>query len=102
MIYYCLHIDILVLFHNGEKYQKYSLDQKEKLVKLCIKYEEEHDKREEIEKYSNTKRKFVKSSTITTVFLSKAAREFYPPLTNKPAETTEFQKAIQLVRKCYN
>ena len=56
------------------KYQKYSLDQKEKLVKLCIKYEEEHDKREEIEKYSNTKRKFVKSSTITTVFLSKTAR----------------------------
>lgn len=99
VIYYCLHHDILVLFRN-EKYQQYSLDKKEKLAKLCIKYEKEHKKRKEIEKYSKRKRKYVKSSTIPTRFLSKAVREFYSSFTNKPAE---FKKANQLPRRCcYN
>ena len=45
-------------------------------------------------------RKFVKSNTITMGFSSKVVREFYPSLTNKPAEDTEFKKAIQ-VDHCY-
>ena len=68
-----------------EKYQQYSLDEKEKLAKLCIKYEKEHKKCKEIEKYSKRKRKYVKTS-------------IYSSFTNKPAE---FKKANQLPRRCY-
>ena len=61
------------------KYQKYSLADKEKLGKLCQKYKEEFDSRQQHEKYNNNKkRKFIQARTNATGFLSKAVREFYP------------------------
>ena len=35
-----------------KKKKKYSLAEKEKLAKLCIKYKEEYDNQEKVEKYS--------------------------------------------------
>ena len=47
-----------------KKNKKYYLAKKEKLAKLCIKYKEEYDNQEKVEKYSaKKKRKFVNSST---------------------------------------
>ena len=83
------------------KNKKYSISEKEELAKLCIKYKEEYDKQEKIEKYNAKKRKFVNSSSNTAGYLSKAVRELYPPLRNKPSESNEFNKAIQVARRCY-
>ena len=44
------------------------------------------------------KRKFAHSSTNTTGFISKAVREIYPSLRNKPAESSELKKAVQVGR----
>ena len=82
------------------KNKKYSISEKEELAKLCIKYKEEYDK-QKIEKYNAKKRKFVNSSSNTAGYLSKAVRELYPSLRNKPSESNEFKKAIQVARRCY-
>ena len=76
--------------------QKYSLDEKENLAKLCIKCKEEHDKREENEKYSNGKR------NLSNPALSRRVSYQKLPLTNKRAEDNECysisKKVLQL--KC--
>ena len=61
-----------------KKNKKYSLAKKEELAKLCIKYKEEYDNQEKVEKYSGKRRKFVNSRTNTKGFISKAVREIYP------------------------
>ena len=63
--------------------KKYSLVEKEKLAENYIKYKEEYDNQEKVEKYKEKKkRKFAHSSTNTTGFISKAVREIYPSLRN--------------------
>ena len=84
-----------------KKNKKYSLAEKEKLAKLCIKCKEKYDNQEKVEKYSGNKRDFVISSTNTTGFISNAVREIHPSLRNKPAENSEFKKAIQVARRYY-
>ena len=83
-----------------KKNQKYTLAETEKLAKRCIKYKKECDNQEKFEKYSG-KKKFVNSSTNTTGFISEAVRKIYPSLRNKPAENSEFKKAMQGARRCY-
>jgi len=53
------------------KKRKYSIDEKEKLAKLCMKYKEEYDNHERVEKYDSKKKKFTKS-TMSSGYLSKA------------------------------
>ena len=83
------------------KNKKYSISEKEELAKLCIKYKEGYDKQEKIEIYNAKKRKFVNSSSNTAGYLSKVVRELYPSLRNKPSESNEFKKAIQVARRYY-
>ena len=52
-------------------------------------------------KKNTKKRKFVNSSSNTAGYLSKVVRELYPSLKNKPSESNEFKKAIQVARRCY-
>ena len=80
------------------KNKKYSVSEKEELAKLCI---TKSDKQEKIEKHNAKKRKFVNSSSSTAGYFSKAVRELYPSLRNKPSESNEFKKAIQVARRCY-
>ena len=47
------------------------------------------------------KEKVVNSSTNAMGFISRAVREIYPSIRNKPAENNEFKKAIQVARRCY-
>ena len=56
--------------------------------------------KKKIKKYNAKKRKFVNSSSVTAGYLSKAVRELYPSLRNKPSESNEFKKAIQVARRC--
>ena len=84
-----------------KKNKKYSLTEKEKLTKLCMKYKEEYDNQKKVEKYSGKKRKFVSSSTNITGFISKAEREIHPSLRNKPTKHSERKKAIQVARRCW-
>ena len=83
------------------KNKKYSISEKEELAKLCIKYKEEYNKKEKIEKYNAKKRKFVNSSSNTAGYFSKTVRQLYPSLRNKPSESNEFKKAIKAARRCY-
>ena len=39
------------------KNKEYSIDEKEKLAKLCLKYEEEYDNHDTVKKYNSKKRK---------------------------------------------
>ena len=55
--------------------KKYSISEKEEVAKLYIKYKEEYDKQEKIEKYNAKKRKLVNSSSNTAGYLSKTVRE---------------------------
>ena len=48
-------------------------------------------------KHSGEKRKFVNSITNTAGFISKAVREIYPSLTNKPAENSEFREGTRFI-----
>ena len=82
------------------KNKKYSIDEKEKLAKLCLKYKEEYDNHDTVKKYNSKKRKFT-SSTLATGFLSKAVRETYPSLSRKSSESPEFKKALQVARRSY-
>ena len=84
------------------KNKKYSISEKEELAKLYIKYKEEYDKQEKIEKYNAKKRKFVNSSSNTAGYLSKAVRELHPSLRNKPSESNEFnvRKVFIFVTYC--
>ena len=89
------------LIVTKNKNKKYSISEKKELAKLCIKLKEEYDKPEKNEKNNAKKRKFVNSSSNTASYLSKAVRELYALLRNKPSESNEFKKAIQVVRRCY-
>ena len=82
------------------KSKKYSIDEKEKLAKLCLKYKEEYDNHDTVKKYNSKKRKFT-SSTLASGFLSKAVRETYPSLSKKSSESPEFKKALQAARRSY-
>ena len=85
------------------KKRKYSFDEKEKLARLCAKYKEEYDNHETVEKYDPKKRKFTKSRmSNSSGFLSKAVREMYPSMKEKPSDSPDFKKAIQLARRSYN
>ena len=66
-----------------------------------MKYKEEYDNHETVEKYDSKKKKFTKS-TMSSGFLSKAVREMYPSLKEKPSDSPELKKAIQLARRSYN
>ena len=84
-----------------KKKRKYSFDEKEKLARLCAKYKEEYDNHETVEKYDPKKRKFTKSR-VSSGFLSKAVREMYPSMKEKPSDSPDFKKAIHLARRSYN
>ena len=78
------------------KYDKYSLNQKEKLAKLCLKYKLEAGNAKE--KYWDPKRKtFVVN---LKSYKSKAVREFFPSLKNAKNDSLEFRKALQLANRC--
>ena len=47
------------------------------------------------------KEKVVNSSTNAMGFISRAVREIYPSIRNKPAENSDFKKVIQVARRCY-
>ena len=83
-----------------KKNKKYSIDEKEKLAKLCLKYKEEYDNHDTVKKYNSKKRKFT-SSTLASGFLSKAVRETYPSLSKKSSESPEFKNALQVARRSY-
>lgn len=83
------------------KKRKYSIDEKEKLAKLCIKYKEEYDNHEGVEKYVSKKKKFTKS-TMSSGYLSKAVREMYPSLKGKSSEDPDFKRALQVARRSLN
>ena len=82
------------------KKKKYSIDEKEKLAKLCLKYKKEYDNHHTVKKYNSKKRKFT-SSTLASGFLSKTVREKYPSLSKKSSESPEFKKALQVARRSY-
>ena len=79
------------------KNKKYSIDEKEKLAKLCLKYQEEYDNHDTVKKYNSKKRKFT-SSTSASGFSSKAVRETYPSLSKKSSESPQSKKALQVAR----
>ena len=82
------------------KNKKYSIDEKEKLAKLCLKYKEEYDNHDIVKKYNSKKRKFT-LSTLASRFLSKTVRETYPSLSKKSSESPEFKKVLQVARRSY-
>ena len=82
------------------KNKKYSIDEKEKLAKFCLKYKEEYDNHDTVKNYNSKKKKFT-SSTLASGFLSKAVRETYPSLSKKSSESPEFKKALQVARRSY-
>ena len=83
-----------------KKKRKYSIDEKEKLAKLCAKYKDEYDNFEGTSNYNSRKRKHATSS-LACGYLSKAVREMYPSMKDKSSEDPDFKKAVQLARRSY-
>ena len=79
------------------KYDKYSLNQKEKLAKLCSKYKLEADSSKE--KYWDPKRKkFVANQQS---FKSRAVGEFFPTLKKAKSDSTEFKRALAIANRYF-
>ena len=74
------------------KYHKYSLNQKEKLAKLCLKYKLEADSSKE--KHWDPKRK--KFVAHQQSFKSRAVWEFFSTLKKAKSDSTEFKRALVL------
>lgn len=81
----------------SKRNDKYDLQQKQKLGKLCLKYKLEAEAVPK--KHWNPKRK--KHVAPSLSFKSKAVREFFPSLKNAKSDDSEFKKALQLATRCY-
>ena len=79
------------------KYDKYSLNQKEKLVKLCLKYKLEADSSKE----KHWDPKIMKFVANQQSFKSRAVREFFPTLKKAKSDSTEFKRALAIANRCF-
>ena len=89
-------------FKRGNK-DMYSLSEKGKLGKLCVKYKEEYDKKVDENKDAinyNERRKKHTTKLPREGYLARAVREYYTDLNGLKNDDPVMDKAVKLGKRC--